>query len=1151
MGRDTIQLEDAVSTISKEYLLEFTSEYGIPESLHLDWPQGNHRGLFGGQSRCLHQVFRICKLSHPPFTIPLRHPWALLNSSFITVSDRRNQTPGLPEELEQPVLLGGRENIPHSYGVAHKRPKGWDAISRLLFRGGRDDVKHMPYPYPKTTRSPIMLSRVESALLFWGDDVYPTFLYDDDQVMSSSTVTYTSVYSNSEPWRFQWVSDAEPQSPEEAPQSPEQAPPSPDYEDPKEDPADYPIDGGDNEEEESFEDDNDEEEEEASEEDKDEEDEHLAPADSVALPAIDIVSSAENTEAFQTHKSAATPPPPPQTIVLVSVTRHHRSQISVRPYTPPSPSTKAFIVEFAYAPTPLSPPPSPLSPISSPLPRIPCITTTSRFTTPASRFKVGESSAVVAARQAGHTLAHRVDCGFIDTGRDAFELYMRCEDAQDDRALLRAQKMPPKKTTTLMTDDAIKKLIAQGVSDALAEYEANRGIGKVMIVMIPELAEEDRNCTVANQVKFAKCTLLGNALTWWNSHVKTVSHETAYGMTWKTLKKMMNDKYCPRDEIKKLEIEQWNLKVKGTDVVTYTQRFQELALMCGRMFPEESDEVEKYVGGLSDMIQRNVMASKPKTMQEAIEFATELMDQKIRTFADRQAKNKRKLDDNTRNNQTQQQPFKKQNITRAYTTGPDDKKEYGGSLPLCPKCNYHHKGQCAPRNSGVNQRVVTCFECRVQGHYKRDYMKLKNKNQGNLAGNGNAQARAYVVGTAGTNPNSNVITGTFLLNNRYALILFDTGTDMSFVSTTFSSLLNIIPTTLDQGYDVELADGKIIRVNTIIRGCTLNFLNHPFNINLIPVELSTFDVIIGMDCNNGHESRLNIISCTKTQKYLLKGCHVFLAHITVKKDEDKSEEKRLEDVPIVRDFHKVFPEDLSGIPPARQVEFRIDLIPGIALVARVPYRLAPSEMKELSDQLQELSDKGFIRPSSSPWGAPVLFVKKMNGSFWMCIDYQELNKLTVKNRYPLPRIDNLFDQLQGPSVYSKIELRSGYHQLRIHEEDILKTAFRTRYGHYEFQLMPFGLTNALVVFMDLMNRVWKPYLEKFVIVFIDDILIYSKSKQEHEEHLKLILELLKKEELCAKFCKCEFWISKVQFLGHVIDSKVIHVDPAKIESIIY
>nr|GEZ52449.1 putative reverse transcriptase domain-containing protein [Tanacetum cinerariifolium] len=226
-----------------------------------------------------------------------------------------------------------------------------------------------------------------------------------------------------------------------------------------------------------------------------------------------------------------------------------------------------------------------------------------------------------------------------------------------------------------------------------------------------------------------------------------------------------------------------------------------------------------------------------------------------------------------------------------------------------------------------------------------------------------------------------------------------------------------------------------------------------------------------------------------------------------------------------------------------------DLVPGAAPVARAPYRLAPSEMKELSDQLKELADKGFIRPSSSPWGAPVLFVKKKDGSFRMCIDYWELNKLTVKNRYPLPRIDDLFDQLPGSSVYSKIDLRSGYHQLRVREEDILKTAFRTRYGHYEFQVIPFGLTNAPAVFMDLMNRVCKPYLDKFVIVFIDDILIYSKSKQEHEEHLKLILELLKKEQLYDKFSKCEFWVPKVQILGHVIDSQGIHVDPTKIESI--
>ncbi|GJU35713.1 putative reverse transcriptase domain-containing protein [Tanacetum coccineum] len=260
---------------------------------------------------------------------------------------------------------------------------------------------------------------------------------------------------------------------------------------------------------------------------------------------------------------------------------------------------------------------------------------------------------------------------------------------------------------------------------------------------------------------------------------------------------------------------------------------------------------------------------------------------------------------------------------------------------------------------------------------------------------------------------------------------------------------------------------------------------------------------------------------------------------------EKASDKKQEEIVVVRDFPKVFPDDLSGLPPIREIEFRIELIPGATPVAKSPYRLAPSELEELSGQLKELQDKGFIRPSSSPWGAPVLFVKKKDGSFRMCIDYRELNKLTVKNRYPLPRIDDLFDQLQGSQFFSKIDLRSGYHQLRVHEDDIPKTAFRTRYGHFEFTVMPFGLTNAPTIFMDLMNRVCRPYLDKFVIVFIDDILIYSKT----QEHLRLVLELLKKEKLYAKFSKREFWLREVQFLRHVINGNGIHVDPCKFKAV--
>ncbi|GJY99171.1 putative reverse transcriptase domain-containing protein [Tanacetum coccineum] len=462
-----------------------------------------------------------------------------------------------------------------------------------------------------------------------------------------------------------------------------------------------------------------------------------------------------------------------------------------------------------------------------------------------------------------------------------------------------------------------------------------------------------------------------------------------------------------------------------------------------------------------------------------------------------------------------------------------------------------------------NQQGGICYECGRPGHVKRECPKLRNRNHGNRVGNktgnqtgGNeATTTAYAIGGRGTNPDSNIATGTFLLNNCYASMLFDSGADRSFVSSTFSALLDVAPSTLDTSYAIKLADGRILEINVVLRGCTLGLLGHPFDIDLMPVEIGSFDVIIGMDwlakyhalivcdekvvhipygdevliirgdnCDGG--SKLNIISCTMTQKYIQKGCQVYLAQVTSKKAEDKSEEKRLKDVPNVREFPEVFPEDLPGLPPARQVEFQIDLVPGAAPVARAPYRLAPAEMQELSTQLQELSDRGFIRPSSSPWGAPVLFVKKKDGSFRMCIDYRELNKLTVKNRYPLSRIDDLFDQLQGSRVYSKIDFRYGYHQLRVREEDVPKTAFRTRYGHYEFQVMPFGLTNALAVFMDLMNWMCKPYMDRFVIVFIDDILIYSKRRKEHEGHLKLILKLLKEEELYAKFSKCEFWLPR-------------------------
>nr|GEV52940.1 putative reverse transcriptase domain-containing protein [Tanacetum cinerariifolium] len=387
-------------------------------------------------------------------------------------------------------------------------------------------------------------------------------------------------------------------------------------------------------------------------------------------------------------------------------------------------------------------------------------------------------------------------------------------------------------------------------------------------------------------------TLLKSALTWWNSHKRTIGIEATYTMSWAELMKLMTEVYCLRNEVQKMETELWNLDVKENDLTAYTRRFQELVLSCTRMVPNEKDKIERFMGGLPDNIQGNVIAPEPTKLQDAIRIANNLMDQKLKGYA-RSAKNKRR-----------------------------------------------------------------------PGHFRKECPKLKNQNRKNQTGNKNgnktgnqtrgneATARAYAIEGGGANPDSNIVTGTFLLTNCYASMLFDSDTDRSFVSFAFSALPDVAPSTLDTTYAIELADGRILETNVVLR-----------------------------------------------------------------------------------DF------------------------PGAAPVARAPYRLAP-------------------------------------------------------NRYPLLRIDDLFDQLQGSRVYSKMDLRSGYHQLRVREEDIPKTTFRTRYGHYD-----------------------------------DDILIYSKSRKEHEGHLKLILRLLKKERLYAKFSKFEFWLSKVQFLGHVIDSEGIHVDPAKIESI--
>ncbi|GJW19279.1 putative reverse transcriptase domain-containing protein [Tanacetum coccineum] len=374
------------------------------------------------------------------------------------------------------------------------------------------------------------------------------------------------------------------------------------------------------------------------------------------------------------------------------------------------------------------------------------------------------------------------------------------------------------------------------------------------------------------------------------------------------------------------------------------------------------------------------------------------MDKKFKGYVVKNAEKKRRLEINQRDNRGQQPPFKRQNVkgqnvVRSYTTGNNERKPYNGPLPLYNKCKLHHEGPCTvryekcnkvghltrdckiinpatptQRGQVVNQRILTCFECGRQGHFRSDFPKLKDQNHGNKAGNktgvGEARGKAYVLGGGDANLDSNVVKGTFLLNNHYASMIFDSGANRSFVSTTFSALLDITSNTLDVGYAVELADERISETNTILRGCTLGLSGHPLNIDLMPIELGSFDVIIGMDWMDWLANHHAVIICDEKIMRIPYRDEVLIVQVTKKEIEDKSKEKRLEDVPTVWDFSKFFPEDLPGLPPMRQIKFQINLVPGAAPVARAPYRLAPSELQELLTQLQELSDKGFIRPST-------------------------------------------------------------------------------------------------------------------------------------------------------------------------------------------
>ncbi|KAL5767474.1 hypothetical protein ACOSQ2_014257 [Xanthoceras sorbifolium] len=480
----------------------------------------------------------------------------------------------------------------------------------------------------------------------------------------------------------------------------------------------------------------------------------------------------------------------------------------------------------------------------------------------------------------------------------------------------------------------------------------------------------------------------------------------------------------------------------------------------------------------------------------------------------------------------------------------------GPAPPVCDHCGRRHPGECW-------KLTGACLRCGSHDHFRSAPTTSRGRRPGQAVPEGGshrgvsesvvrpdsrAPARVYGVRAQEDNDAPDVIAGIISIFDTTAIALIDPGSTHSYIC---DALLK------QRSLQTEPTEFDVLVSNPIGQ----SVVECDFPGDLMELPFHEFDVILGMDWLTQHKVVIdcelkrvtlrtadgaeitlvgerrdflsNVISATAACKLIRKGCEAYLAQVV----DSRKVNSDIQNISTVCDFAYVFPEELPGLPPQREVEFVIDVVPGTSPVSIAPYRMAPAELKELKIQLQELLDKGFIRPSVSPWGAPVLFVKKKDGSLRLCIDYRQLNKLTVKNKYPLPRIDDLFDQLRGAC-------------LRIKESDIPKTAFRTRYGHYEFVVMPFGLTNAPAAFMDLMNRIFRPYLDQFVVVFIDDILVYSQTAEDHDRHLRVVLQILREKQLYGKLSKCEFWLPEIAFLGHIVAAEGIKADPKKIEAIV-
>ncbi|GJT63219.1 putative reverse transcriptase domain-containing protein [Tanacetum coccineum] len=473
------------------------------------------------------------------------------------------------------------------------------------------------------------------------------------------------------------------------------------------------------------------------------------------------------------------------------------------------------------------------------------------------------------------------------------------------------------------------------------------------------------------------------ALTWWNSQIRRLSQEVAVSMSWNDFKFMMIQEFCPSHEMQKLESELWNHAMVGAGHAAYTDRFHELARLVPHLVTLKSRMIERYVYGLAPQIGGMVAAMKPKTIQKAVHISGALNDEIVRNGSIKKVEKRGNMGEPSKDRSGRDDNKRTRTVNAFATTVNPVGRQNTSTWPKCTTCNSYY----AP---GGPCRI--CFNCNRPGHLARDYRGVPRNV--NLVNARNLTVRAcYEYGS----------------------------TDhVSFVSTTFIPLLGLEPNDLGFGYKIEIASGQLIEIDKVIKGCKLEIKGHVFDIDLIPFGHGSFDVIIGMDWLSNYKAKM--VCHEKVVRIPLPDGKVL--RVLGERPDEKVRflmgVKKQEEIVVVRDFPGVFPDDLSRLPPIREIEFRIELILGATPVAKSPYHLTPSELEELSGQLKELQDKGFIRPSSSPWGAPVLFVKKKNGSFRMCINYKELNKLTIKNCYPLPRIDDLFDQLQGSQFFSKI-----------------------------------------------------------------------------------------------------------------------------------